>query len=291
MTRFNLLNFPLLMFAVLLAVPPTTHAAESYDNCTGFITSIPAVISTQGTWCLKQDLATAITSGDAITISTNNVTLDCNNFKLGGLAAGAGTLANGVHAVDRVNATVRRCNIRGFESGIFLASTGIGGGHIVEDNRFDGNTRIGLEVDGDGSVVRRNLVFDTGGTTQAANAYGIYAADSVDVLDNTVSGVAATSGGNGFAVGIYTFGNLSGSISNNRVRDLLKDGSGAARGIFNENSDRIAITGNHVIGDGSVGSEGVECFDKDGRARDNIFNGFETPIATCSDDGGNVQVP
>jgi hypothetical protein len=28
--------------------PRSALAAESYDNCSGFITSIPAVISTQG---------------------------------------------------------------------------------------------------------------------------------------------------------------------------------------------------------------------------------------------------
>ena len=40
------------------AVPAS--AAESYDGCSGFITVLPATIDTQGVWCLKQDLATAI---------------------------------------------------------------------------------------------------------------------------------------------------------------------------------------------------------------------------------------
>src|SRR4029078_12340445 len=93
----------LLLAALAASAPRSAHAAESYDNCSGFITSLPAVISTQGTWCFKQDLATAITSGNAISINTNNVTLDCNDFKLGGLAAGAGTMTYGVAATSRVN--------------------------------------------------------------------------------------------------------------------------------------------------------------------------------------------
>ena len=84
------------LLAVLACKPAS--AAESYDNCAGFITSLPAVISSQGTWCMKQDLATAVTSGFVITVATNNVTIDCNNFKLGGLAAGAGTQASGIFA-------------------------------------------------------------------------------------------------------------------------------------------------------------------------------------------------
>src|SRR4249920_3466180 len=91
--------------ALLLGCAGSAHAAQSYDNCTGFITSLPAVITTQGTWCLKQDLATTVTSGSAITINTNNVTIDCNDFKLGGLGAGLATLANGIYSLNRVNAT------------------------------------------------------------------------------------------------------------------------------------------------------------------------------------------
>ena len=38
---------------VLLLFAAGTHrvaAAEGYDNCTGFIDSLPATVTTQGTW-------------------------------------------------------------------------------------------------------------------------------------------------------------------------------------------------------------------------------------------------
>ncbi|HEY0661599.1 MAG TPA: hypothetical protein VGD21_09825, partial [Lysobacter sp.] len=72
------------VLAILLAgpvAPAPAQAAQSYDNCTGFIDSLPATITTQGTWCLRKDLSTAMSSGNAITIATNNVTIDCNDFK------------------------------------------------------------------------------------------------------------------------------------------------------------------------------------------------------------------
>ena len=275
----------------LFAISPSSAHAETYNTCTGFITSVPTVISTQGTWCMKQDLATAITSGAAITINTNNVTLDCNNFKLGGLAAGIGTSADGIDATSHVNLTVRNCNIRGFFFGLKFSGSG-SAGHAIEDNRFDSNTYVGMDVEGDGSVVRRNRVFDTGQTSVHANAYGIATKDSVDVLDNTVSDVVGTTGGDGYVVGIQSNGNLSGRILRNGVRGVLRDGTGAAHGIDNiVSSGRITIAENDLVGDASSGGVGINCLNSNGRAKDNVVNGFVTAINTCGDAGGNDITP
>ena len=103
---------PRFALACLLAVAaaagptmPAARAAESYDSCRGTITSLPTTITTQGTWCLKGDLATALDSGVIITVATSNVTIDCNGFKIGNLAAGEDTQTTGIHAdgwlVDR----------------------------------------------------------------------------------------------------------------------------------------------------------------------------------------------
>src|SRR5690606_2079945 len=149
--------------------------------------SLPAVITRQGEWCLRKDLNTAITSGNAITISANNVTVDCNNFKVGGLAGGDNSTALGILATDRQNAIVRRCNVRGFSFGIAIRG---GAGHLVEDNRLDNNLFMGIEVSGDNGLIRNNRVFDTGGERQIA--YGIVSGGA-DVIDNIVSGVLTAS--------------------------------------------------------------------------------------------------
>src|SRR5690606_9034000 len=81
-----------LLLAGLLAIPSPARAAESYDSCAGYIDSLPATISQQGVWCLRKNLSTNISTGHAITIAANNVTIDCNDFKIGGLAAGNGSL-------------------------------------------------------------------------------------------------------------------------------------------------------------------------------------------------------
>jgi len=281
----------LMLFTLGLSVSPrTVLAAEDYGNCTGFITTVPTVITTQGTWCLKQDVATSISTGAAITINTNNVTLNCNNFKLGGLAAGLGTQADGISANSRSNLTVRKCNIRGFYRGVFFV--GATGGHTIEDNRFDGNTYAGLVLEGNGSMVQRNRVFDTGGTTQVPqDAYGIIADFSVDLLDNTVSNVVATSGDGGSAFGIYTTSNLSGRIIGNGVRGVLKDGGGTISGIYNAASDRVSLRNNDLVGDAGTGSVGLFCNGSNGRSRDNMISGFASAAIGCNDSGGNAVIP
>ena len=288
MSAIRYLCAALLLLASLFAAP-TPARAETFNTCAGFIDTVPATITTQGTWCLRHDVTTAITTGNAITIATNNVTIDCNDFKLGGLQAGVGTTAIGIYATDRLNVTVRHCGIRGFYYGINL--TGTGGGHLVEDNRFDGNTRYGLFVIGDGSLVQRNRVNTTGGSTATpGEAYGIFTQYGVDVMSNSVDGVApAANGGNGSAYGIYTDSNVSGSLIGNRVRGLAPvGGNGFGYGILNAFSARISLRGNDIVGPGFVP---IYCGSAAGSAKDNIMNGFTAGLSNCTDDGGNVVKP
>ena len=293
MTRYNLLAAVAIVWASLMA-PRAVHAAESYDNCTGFITSLPATISTQGTWCLKQDLSTAITSGEAITVNANNVILDCNHFKLGGLAAGLTTFVDGVYTNDHFNVTVRRCSIRGFFRGIlFLSTTGSsGGGHVIEDNRFDGNTFGGAVIMGDGSVIRRNRIYNTGGSTVQAAAYGVYSVFSIDIFDNIIAGVASTNGDNGWASGIRAVSPISTRTIGNAIRGVVADGTGNAEGISIQTDDHVVIRSNDLAGDAAAGSRGITCaFGANSSARDNVISGFASPIVICTDGGGNDIVP
>lgn len=264
------------------------HAAESYDNCTGFIDSIPAVVSTQGTWCLRKDVSSSMTSGMAITIATNNVTIDCNDFKIGGLAAGVGTGVIGISAQERDNSTIRNCNIRGFLYGVTLI---LGAGHAVENNRFDGNTFVAALVDGDGSRVSGNQIRDTGNTTGFAGyAAGIHASQSVDISNNTIIGVLprTDSNGNANSHGIRTDDNATGSVRGNRISGIFSSGNGLAYGIQNRTSGRVSVIDNQVIGDMSPGSIGVWCTNSNGRARDNMINGAETGLVGCRDDGNSL---
>jgi len=132
-----------ILLVLLAGVLGTAPACAETVSCTP-ITVLPAVITVQGIYCFTGHLSTAITSGNAIDIQTNNVVLDLNGFKLGGLAAGPGTLANGIHAIDRQNITIKNGTIRGFLAAIVLIDAGTSQGHVVEDMRADQNTFVGI---------------------------------------------------------------------------------------------------------------------------------------------------
>jgi hypothetical protein len=270
----------LLFCASLLVQPNAARAAQSYDNCKGFITSLPTTISTQGVWCLKGDLSTAITNGAAIYIAANNVTIDCNDFKIGGLAAGDASQAYGVEAYNRQNATIRHCGIRGFLMGTFLIG---GAGHLVEDNRFDNNLWIGIWVDAANSRVRRNAVYDTGGAAGKDSTDGIHAFGSI--VDNEVSGLFAAIGG-GSLTGIRTY---SGRVEGNAISGFnLTAGDGQATpGVVGIDTPNPATTAanNRIVGPKANAGYGI----KAGYATDfcmgNTVTGFYYGIVACSASG------
>src|SRR4249919_3289302 len=98
----------------------------------------------------------------------------------------------GIYANNRQNITVRNCTIRGCREGIYFSN---GAGHLIEDNRLDNNLYVGIDIEGDNDRVRRNAVYDTGGSSSDTSSYGIIA--DADVIVNTVAGV--------FAIGTNTF--------------------------------------------------------------------------------------
>ncbi len=82
-------------------------------------------------------------------IQTDNVSIDLNGFKLGGLGGGSATAAVGIFGEDRSNITIRNGSIRGFLYGISLIKdTGTSSGHLIEDVLADGNRNIGILVAG-----------------------------------------------------------------------------------------------------------------------------------------------
>jgi parallel beta-helix repeat protein len=276
----RLLLAALIALGGLVAMP--AHA-ETFHTCGTVINSLPAVISTQGVYCLTKDLTTSITSGYAVDIQTNNVTIDCNGYKIGGLAGGVGSTAVGVRAsATRLNIVVRNCGIRGYFYGISLEG---GAGHMIEDNRLDNNLVSGIQVGGDNNRVQRNRVYDTGGAPGMDSSSGISA--SADVIDNTVAGVFAT-GTDTFPRGIVMNG-AGTDARGNLVRDLAVAGAGLATAIQAQ-ANAITVDGNRVslpaAGSGWAlyGNGATDTF-----CIGNTIANFSSPIVNCDDVGGNAS--
>jgi len=274
------------LFALACLASPSAQAAESYDNCSGFIDSVPATITTQGVWCLRADLSTALASGYAITVAVNNVTIDCNHFKLGGLAAGAASQTWGIVST-RLNTVIRNCNIRGFYRGVYIGS---GGGNVVEANRFDGNLYGAVFVSGGGSTIRGNLVLDTGGSSVSPDiAHGIEGRFGTDIIDNTIFNVS-TNAAITTVYGIAAQNNGHGVVRDNRIKGVVSHGvDGRAYGIFGFASDGMVIRGNDVLGSGIPSSVGIACSSNQSTAFGNVIARFDTGISQCATSGNLVN--
>jgi len=277
-----------LSLALAAAIFTGTAKAETI-NCTE-ITAIPVVITVQGIYCLKGNLATSLTVGNMIEIQTNNVTIDFNGFKLGGLAGGVGTKVSGIFALNRKNITLRNGAIRGFAQGVRLGqSTGISSGHLIEDMLLDGNRFEGIQVSGSNIVVRRNRVVNTGSGNPGIQAIGISVsgASNIVIAGNLVSGTSETDRTTGIAVEGSTLIEVRGNT--------ILDTKGATLniGIQIFQSTDITVIGNRVLNAASTGTNGIlDLFGSTGvNCIDNTVAGFSMPLSGCDLDVGNISPP
>jgi hypothetical protein len=276
----------------LALLPRAALAAESYDNCAGTVLSLPATITSPGVWCMKSDLATAMTSGQAITINSNNVTLDCNNFRLGGLAAGAATATTGIAVMEKNSATIRNCNVRGFINGVYLG----GSSNVIEDSRFDSNMRIGIYVSGYDFIVRRNAVTHTGGTPTYMDNYGILAYGGTGVIEgNFVSAVLGNTQAYPYAqaTGIFVGADHT-VIRGNDVSGIVSGADSTAAGIVSGGA-RNKLIDNTVsaLSSGTGQRRGLSCTgDPSAVAIRNTISdttSAATAVWACTDGGGNIS--
>lgn len=249
------------------AVGPA-HAAEDYDSCGNTITALPVVIGTAGTWCLTSDLVA--TAGDymKIQITANNVTLDCNNFRIDGSQARS---SRGILASQVNNLTIRNCRIDGFDIGIEASGEGM----LIEDNRFGDMAALAINVHSTGGgTLRRNTIIDVD--------TGMVVSGSLDVMDNIIEAVT---------YGIHNTGALSqGVISGNHI--LMKFGDGIL--IYPGSSWLVAANEISRGGPGEAvapSTDGIRCGTSPRTAvRDNLVNNFEEAIpGTCVKIGNTIQ--
>lgn len=268
--------------AALMAAAPA-HAETT--ECTE-ITAVPMVITVQGVYCLKQNFSSAATSGSLIDIQVNNVTIDFNGFKLGGLAAGASTNARGVFAQDRSNIVVRNGSVRGFRYGVWLAGdAATSSGHLIEDMILDGNVYTSIFAQGTGMVVRNNRIVNTGpgGISSSANAIAVTEASNSLITGNFISKLNETNSTNG----IYLAYSSLLEISDNTV--LEAEGATNNRGIRLSDATDTTIIDNRVLNPAGTGTTGIQV---DGASSGincigNTVAGFTTAISGCDHPADN----
>lgn len=187
------MSFHRVVFRIALALgvfagPATPAHAQTCQN----ITSVPRTITAAGRYCLSGDLSMSQTTGAAITVAANDVTVDLMGRTLSGLGAGTSTRAAGVYALNRQRVTVRNGRMVGFYVGVHLDITTDSRGHIVEGLRFERSRWKAIKLEGFDNIMRNNLVLDTGGAGHHVD--GVAACEnnyngSVQALNNTIINV------------------------------------------------------------------------------------------------------
>jgi hypothetical protein len=271
--------------------------AADGDTCTP-ITSVPITISLPGTYCLTKDIATpnTLTAGYAITVSTNDVTIDLGGHTLSNLAAGTGTQAYGIAGISAganlQNITIRNGTVRGFLYGISLTgpsgSTANSSGHLVENVRADFNRYVGIQVLGAGSVARQNQILHTGGSTAGGfnNSSGLWiAGNGAQALDNVVVDTVASLLGDG-TWGIlaqdFTHNFTGMVIEGNRVSNVKLNGDASVAILPSAGAYNTLVVNNRI----ADFVQGI-LFINTGRYRDNLTIDTTFPYTGGTDEGNN----
>jgi hypothetical protein len=257
---------------------PSAHAETTLCQV---ITSLPTTISSAGVYCLQGDLTTSIVHGAAVLINSNNVVLDCNGFKIGGLSAGPASKAVGIRTSQpRANIEIRGCSVRGYDVGIVLE----GAGHVVRGNRIDESLSLGIKItNGDGSLIDDNVVAQS-------KLMAIYTSGSVDIVNNLVDGVGPDIDDLIALDGISVSNSTGGTIVGNRLRNV--DGM-AIR--VSQSVSGVLISNNAIGGSGAQSRQTIQCGPGDGSAQADVVVGnmmatYNPPFG-CTDGGGNVIIP
>jgi hypothetical protein len=201
-----------LLLSLGFALPSLAAAS---NHCTA-ITALPATLSEAGVYCLTDDLKLAGSSGTAVTIATDSVTLDLDGHALRSKAA-ANTTTIGVSVVGRKYFSIVNGTLAGFAQAVYVRSNGDtpAKGGVLANLKVQRSFWNGLSIICDGCVVRDNVVTDTVVPETLsgyfANAIGVEGSGDL-IIGNRVYNTASPPGVQAVAFALGTTGS---TISNN----------------------------------------------------------------------------
>lgn len=162
-------------------------------------------ISSSGSYTLNQSLST---TGNCLTITSSNVSLDCQNFIIDGDSSGADY---GITSTSKTNLSINNCYIKDFFEGInFVTITN----STINNSVFTNNGQSGI-----GFYTSSNYNLINNITANSSNGYGVYLfSSSYNLLTsilvyNTYTGIRITSNSG--------YNNLTNSNLTNNTQDNL----------------------------------------------------------------------
>lgn len=266
-------------------------ARAEITDCTEIV-ALPATLTVPGVYCFKGDLSTSQTTGTAITVFSNSVTIDMNGFKLGGLAAGPETVATGIKAFNWKNFTLRNGTIRGFALGLTITDNGLSSGHLVEDVAFDENTYTAAWVVGSNYVFRNNRITKTIAKHPVFDVPTgvVMLGSSAIVADNVISHVegeaTASNGPTGMVLGLTRSIVERNTVANLVVTNVEPNARTTGMHVQNESSN-IVLRENNVLDVQHAQARGIDVLGAEILLDGNVIKNSDVAGAT----GIKIQTP
>jgi hypothetical protein len=248
---------------VLASLVVLFSAVSAYSQCKP-ISSLPVTLNQSGQWCVTADLIYS-GAGAAISIATNNVTVDLGGFRVTSANTSSGV---GVGGLNVNHVIIRNGSITAGYRGVEVNTSGAPPLNVIVENlEIDGFNNMGIYLAATQTTVHNCVVR----APAASTAWGIYAMGG-DVDHVTVDGVSYgvyLNGGtfrtvrnsfisaSSYCVVLYGW---YGSVVNNEIH-------GNGTGIFAGNGSVIASIGNRI----ATASNPISNSSGASKYRDNIF--------------------
>jgi hypothetical protein len=146
---------------------------------------LPLMITSSGSYYLKESCSFLLSDTNAITIAANDVSIDLNGFSLTGPGMATGSTGHGIATASAAtNVTVRGGSLsRWREYGVYL-SPGVSA-HVYGINA-SANGKGGIRT-GANSLVHDNVCSYNGSEESTETVYGIYASSRSNVRNNVTA--------------------------------------------------------------------------------------------------------
>jgi len=256
-----------LLLALFLS-SPLTYAA-SHSDCIP-IGPIPFVITEPGTYCLTDDIQTDLKGGKAITVKSDNVTIDFDHFSLNTSIFRKGNSAIGIFASGRDNLKIYHGTLGGWSTGIRIDGPGTTGNEIT-DMTFNDITSIGIQGKGIGLRLLRNSFARIGGSTRFTNAIPIdIEGTSPHIEGNNIRHVMTD---NGEAIGL-SLTNTENPVIQDNYFDTISDPKFGCGISLKSTSNALLLRNNFQ----NLNQGIVLDTDSTGLSNDTFMQGVDVPI-------------
>jgi len=140
------------------------------------INSLPYTILNPGFYFITKDLTYSSTSGNAITVNADNVTIDLMGFSLIGQGKTSGT-SEGIYMDGRKNVEIRNGTVRQFGHRGIDEFSSSGSNHRIVNVRLVQNGGEAIALYGDGHIIKTCTAYD--------NYSGIFCGSGCVLRENT----------------------------------------------------------------------------------------------------------